>query len=290
MRNGLALAFVLAAVNLPAAASAQVTGISATLNRLNVQFTGTVTNDVTNSIQIRQPNGTLVPFTGPVPDYPYKVGDQVTIGFQTIVPNRNLFADPAYAGQVAADGIYRFGIAPNVGSQSLTNYWATGIDVSGPVTVESQPVGASNSLRGITIVYDANADSYSLELGSNGWGVGPVNAPTYTYDPATGQLTPRSGACFGGSCTSAGLNVSGNATSAHIGGFPTGGINIDNPQNPGGGGLFAGLDLSGLFNFGIFGGGGGSSGGTKVPEPSMMLLFGGGTLALFRRRRKVKAA
>jgi hypothetical protein len=127
------LAFILLATAAVSAApaSAQVTPLNPTTNAVRVTFTGTVTNDVTNTIRIRQPDGSSIPYTGPVPDYPYKKGDQVTISFDTVLPNRNFYASPSYTGQQAADGIYRVAVTSPF-SGSASNLGSTkGIDVSG---------------------------------------------------------------------------------------------------------------------------------------------------------------
>jgi hypothetical protein len=103
-------AFLAASLAMASPVLAQVTPTGPTSNRLNVTFTGTVTNDVTNAIRIRQPDGSTTLYQGPVPEYPYQRGDTVTIGFATDVPNRNFYNSPAYTGQIAADGIYRIAV------------------------------------------------------------------------------------------------------------------------------------------------------------------------------------
>jgi PEP-CTERM motif len=145
-------------------------------------------------------------------------------------------------------------------------------------------------LRGLTIVYDSNADTYSLELPTGGWQLAPLDAPTYTYDAHTGALLPRSSACVGVACESSGVILRGDANSATIGYFTGQGIPIGTTAEPGIGGFIDAIGLSGLFNLPIFGGSNSGGGPIDVPEPSMLLLFGGGAAMVIRRRKKAAAA
>ncbi len=271
-------------------ATAQVVPTGPTANRLNVVFTGTVTNDVTNAIRIRQPDGSTTLYQGPVPEYPYRRGDTVSIAFATNVPNRAYYSSPAYTGQIAADGIYRIAVTSPASGTAGSPGNTGAVDISGPIGIEGRPGAGPFVLRGLTIVYDSNADTYSLEVDSSGWRLGGLDVPTYTYDAHTGALIPRSNACIGPQCESAGVILRGDATSATIGAFAQPGIPIANASEPTIGGFLDAIGLSGMFNLPIFGGsnGGGSGGGPiDVPEPSMLLLFGGATAALVRRRRRV---
>jgi PEP-CTERM motif len=299
MRIIIALALTVTAVNLPAPAMAQTPPpISRTIP---LTFTGVVTNDVTHSIMIRQPNGASVPFTGPVPDYPYKVGDPVTISFNATVPTQAYYAPGGpYRGQLAADGLYRI----NVGGQSVPGSGFTpaagGVgaisnpDVSGPISPNAN--NRPTSVR-MTIVYDANADSYSLEFPNGSWSVYDVTGPSYSYDPATGALAGGAIACPGGTGSGCNENNPGGFVLTGDGTSASARVPIFTPANPTPNSFIAGLfDLifSGSWNLPTFGGSGGTSsgssgGGTQIPEPSMMFLFGGGALALLGRRRKPKA-
>jgi hypothetical protein len=250
-----------------------------------VTFTGVVANDVTNEIRIRQPDGSYAPFTGPVPDYAYTKGDVVTLSYNAILPTRAAYQPGGpYQGQVAADGIYRISlVAPAYGGGPLGLGTANNIDVSGPIGPASN-FGQPTNLR-MTVVYDSNADSYSLELGAPGSFVaGAFAGPGYTYDANTGQLTP----CAGASCAPqpADNNQFNLVTTAT--GLATTGIGIFGtaPGNGAGSGNRAGLfglSFDGSWNLPIFGGGGSP---TSVPEPGTIILFGAATAALMRRRRK----
>jgi hypothetical protein len=265
-------------ITLAVATSSPATAQSAPISRtVPVTFTGVVTNDVTKTIQIRQPNGSFAPFVGHVPDYPYKVGDQVTISFNAFLPTREFYTSPQYNGQQAADGIYRIGLSGNffTGVPIGTTDRA---DVSGPAFVDERPYG----LRGLTVVFDSNADSYSLELPTEPWILGPLDVPSYIYDPATRTLRSSPTACFGPQCESAGLIYSGDATGGTIGGSFGRGIQIGLSTEPTTFGVFDPIRISGGFNLPFFNGGN----PTPVPEPSMMILFGAGAAAMMRRRRK----
>lgn len=245
---------------------------------IDVSFTGTVTNSATETIQIRQPNGSFAPYTGPRPDYPYKVGDQVTVGFRTTVPTGAYFQ--SYGGQIAADGIYRFNI---VGPNNSPGPFGviSGFDVSGPIR-EGNNAGQRLGSAGLTIVYDSRNDSYSVQLPNGSWTAGALDGPSFVYDRATGGLTPSANSCIGPDCSDGLFNLRGTNDTVTFSPIP-----IRDSVAPVSDGFFGGFTLSGLFNLPIFGSGGSTSGGdpTPVPEPGMMLLFAGGVGWLVRRQR-----
>ena len=285
LRFGIMFAPVLVAA-LPAPAAAQ----APQYREIPVTFTGTVTNDVTNSILIRQPDGSSVPFTGPVPDYPYKKGDQVSISFNTILPTKAYYDDPGYSGQIAADGLYRINVfgPGNTGTDFFGV--APDFDVSGPMTPTSN-AGQELAVNGMTIVYDANADSYSLDFSNTGWVASLMDAPGFLYDPAFGTLSASRSTCLGGSPSSCPLFGDGGFTLT--GGAPSAGAAIP-LYTSGAGSYVAGLYnllFSGSWSLPTFGSstGGGSTGGTEVPEPGMALLFGIGAWAIVARQRKHRA-
>jgi hypothetical protein len=256
-------------------AAAQIAPVSRTVP---ITFNGVVTNDVTKTIQIRQSDGSFAPFVGQVPDYPYKVGDQVTISFNATVPTREFYKSPLYTGQQAADGIYRIGLSGNLFTSSPVGT-TDGADVSGPARIDERPY----ALRGLTVVFDSNADSYSLELPSGSWLLGPLDVPSYIYDPATQTLRSSTTACFGPQCETAGLVYNGDAKGGTIGGGFGRGIQIGLSTEPTNIGIFDPIRISGGFNIPFFNGGGDP---TPVPEPSMVILFGACAAAMMRRRRK----
>jgi hypothetical protein len=278
------LALVSLALATASVANAQLTPIDATTSRLQLNFTGVVTNDVANTIMIRQPDGSMTRYTGPVPDYPYKVGDQIAVSFSTVVPNSSYYDQPQFAGQKAADGIYRFNLlGPGLTGTNGIGV-AQGADISGVGTVyggASQPY----SFRGLTVVFDANTNSYSLDLPNNLWSLAPLNMPSYRYDPNTGAISGVNQGCVGVACEPD-FVLRGDATSASIG-QNTNGIFVQSTLTPENVGFFDALRFNGGWNLPFFGSGGGDP--TPVPEPSMMILFGGGAAALMRRRRKAKA-
>jgi hypothetical protein len=289
--NGTKSIFIAAALLLINPALAQVTPISTNSNRVQVSFTGTVTNDVTNSIQIRLPNGTVTPYTGPVPEYPYKVGDQVSISFSVLAPNKNYYSSPAYTGQQAADGLYDITFLQPAFNPPDAFGVISSVDVTGPIRQEALP----NTVAGLTLKYDANADTYSLVFANSGWTINGLDTPSYVYNSATGALVSSGTSCFGPACDGSGTIVRGNGTNASIGsgvaptflGAPPLSNRIGDVSEPGGIiGFFQSLNLAGGFNLPTFG----SGGATQVPEPGMMLLFAGGVGALAARRRRAKKA
>jgi hypothetical protein len=259
-------------------ASAQSAPISRTIP---VTFTGVVVDDVANTIKIRQPDGSFANFTGPVPDYPYKKGDAVTLSFNATVPTQAFYQPGGpYTGQVAADGIYKIGIASPAYTGGTTpggvgNMGA--IDVSGPI----RPVdnnGQPTNLGGFTIVYDSNADSYSLEFPSGQWTAGKFDGPGYGYDAATGTVSATNTTCTSANCADGGMVLTGNSTGFSATNAPVSG------SSGGIAGFFSAL-FSGTWNLPTWTGNG-SGGSTDVPEPGMAVLFGSGALALLARRRK----
>jgi hypothetical protein len=266
-----------------APALAQTAPISRTLN---LTFTGVVSNTATNTIRIRQPDGSYVPYTGPVPEFPYAQDAPVTVSFNAVVPTK-AFYDTTYQGQLAADGIYRFKVTTGsgFGQPSTALGTATPADVSGPITYS--PNYGDPRYTGMTVVYDYNADSYSIE-GGGGFGAGELWGAGFVFDAATGQLT----GCQTFQC--APLQYDYN--SYFLGSDSTGTqLMIRNAAiyNPVNGDSRAGLwDMvfAGSWNLPQFGGGG----VVQVPEPGMLGLFGGATLALAcarrRRRKPVNAA
>jgi hypothetical protein len=281
--KSIALSFlILSGVSLPIIEAPAI----AQTRTIPVTFSGVVANDVGSSIRIRQPNGTFAAFNGPVPAYPYNKGDAVTISFNATVPTRDFYTSPAYQGQVAADGIYRIGITgPNNFGDSTGIGRGSNYDVSGPINPGlnfGQPIGSN----GLTIVYDSNADSYSIEFPTDRWTAGTFDAPGYVYDSATNSLASASSTCVAAlGCRDlgdAGLTLTGNAA-----GISTGNIRIGDLTRATAG-LFN-VDFTGSWNLPIFGS---SSGGTPtdVPEPSIVLIFAGATAGLALRRRKRRVA
>ena len=259
---------------------------------ISIQFTGVVTNEISDTIKVRQPDGSFSTFTGPVPDYPYKKGDSVTIGYNTIVPTKAYY-DEAYRGQIAADGIYRIQVI-GTNNGSLTTFGqARNFDVSGPISPvpsNGQPLG----LGGMIIVYDSNKDSYSLELPGGAWSASKFDAPGYNYDPATGRLTPSQTSCLdgtGGSCVrtgDGGFALTGDQRSVSANNIPIYNTAGALPENAGRTGGFS-LLFAGIWNLPFFGSGGGDP--VDVPEPASVLFFGAGAGLLgWRRRRALRKA
>lgn len=281
---------VLAATLLASAtlAGAQVTPISRTIP---VTFTGTVVDDVANTIRIRQADGSFTNYTGPVPDYPYKKGDTVTVSFNATVPTAAAFeAGQPYSGRLSADGTFKFSVSSpyyNGGTAPGGVGNSTTVDVSGPIKATANSGQPTN--QRVDLVYNANTDSYYVDFSTRNFVAGTIDGPGFSYDPGTGALASRDTSCERGpsGCASTGdggFSLTGNATQVGTGNIPIYGGPTD--ANPSGGGLYGFLSMlfSGAWNLPTWNGG-----AVDVPEPGSMLLFGGAAAALLSRRRKAKA-
>jgi PEP-CTERM motif len=278
-RIALSLAFTLAVLASPTVAYAQT---APTSQNISLTFSGIVTNTASNTIRIQQPDGTYVPYTGPVPEFPYQQDEAVSISFNATVPTK-AFYDTVYQGQLAADGIYRIRVTTSGSGSGLgTIGGASAADVSG--SIGYSPNYGEPAYTAMTVVYDYNKDSYYVE-GNGSFIAGALFGPGYVFDGATGNLV----SCQGTTCApsqydynSFYLRDEGSALAARNVGIydPVSGWNRA--------GLWD-LVFSGTWNLPQFGG---SSGGvTDVPEPASMLLFGGGAAAVvLRRRRRRKPA
>lgn len=254
---------------------------------ITVTFTGVVDNGPDQSIMIRQPDGTFAPYTGPVPDYPYRTGDNVTVSFTTTVPTAGFYeANPAAR---SVDGIYRISVrGPANGFPSNGFGYTSDLDASGPLG-PTQNLGQPYGTGGLTIVYDANSDRYSLELPRGSWTASLFDLPSFFYDNTTGQLSIAPSSCYLGN--RAGCNLIG------IGGVSIGSDSLNtistsnvpmwttqpaSNQEPSMLGYFK-LGISGSWNLPSA-----SGGPIDVPEPSTVLLFGIGAGALALRKRRTQ--
>ena len=263
-------------------AHAQTAPISRTVP---VTFTGVVSSTAADTMLVRQPDGSLTSFAGALPDLPYLKGDPVTISFNATLPTRAFYDSGAYQGQIAADGIYRITVANpyytgGTAPGGIGN--ATIADPSGPINPFINSGQPTNTR--MTIVYDYNTDSYSIEGGGN-FGSAYYTGPGYIYDAATGSYQACGGgwACAGSNTEPVDFNLTGNADGSAI---STGNILINSrdPSSGTGTGFFSWL-FSGSWNLPQFNGG-----ATAVPEPGMLGMFGGGFAALIWRRRRRKSA
>jgi PEP-CTERM motif len=277
-------------------AQAQIAGQS---RPITVTFNGVVTNSATDTIRIRQADGTTTNYTGPLPDFPYKDGDQVSISFNTTVPTAAYYA---YTGQTAADGIYRIGLTGPGNSGGVFGRVSTVSLPTGTRLTDNsgQPFGIGK----LSLIYNANTDSYSMDFGTpsapnvpaNGTAtIGLLDGAGLSYNPTTQTIARTNSTCVGGSaagCSNGGpggyvFTLSGDSVSANN-------IPVFGPDPNGVGGPLSAI--LGLFDFGFTGswnlptfGASNPGGPIDVPEPSMLLLFGGGVAALMRRRRKATA-
>jgi hypothetical protein len=162
-----------------------------TVRTVPVTFTGVVSSTAADTMMVRQPDGTMTKFQGDLPSLPYAKGDAVTISFKADLPTRAFYDSPAYLGQKAVDGIYRIRVA-NPASISFSSVGGSTIaDVSGPINPAPNDGQPTNTM--MTLVYDYNKDSYSIEGGGNFFS-GAYTSPGYIYDAASKTYV----ACGGG--------------------------------------------------------------------------------------------
>jgi len=278
-----ALGLVWAAVtSLPA--QAQTAPISRTIP---VTFTGTVTSSAADTIMVRQPDGILTHYTGPLPDYPYAVGDQVTISFDATLPTK-AFYDTVYAGQIAADGIYHVTVTSpyyNGGTSPGGIGNSTVADVLGPID-QTLNFGQPTNTR-MTLVYDYNTDSYSIDWAqSNPFVSSAYDGPGFVYNAATGQydLCSDANSCRGSAFADPvifGIFATGDGSVVRTSNIS---INSTDTTSGTGMGLFS-LAFTGAWNLPAYGGG-----STPVPAPGMALLFALACGALVARRASPKLA
>lgn len=221
-----------------------------------IQFVGTITGSAADTLMVRQADGTLKPWAGPLPDFPYVKGDQISVSFS---------AQPGNAVQ-SADGLYRYTIigSSQTGGTIGSNYaLASQVDVSGPIAADAL-YQASN---GLTLVFDANTNTYSIEMPTGGYSIGDFGVPTMSYNQADGSFSTISG---GGSGCEDYLNgatgcyrMTGNMTD---GAFNN--IKVVDSTDGSNRGLFSILFSGDWFVNGVKQGG-----STQVPEPGQLSLF-----------------
>ena len=247
-----------------------------------VTFTGYVANNVSNDIRIRMPDGSYAPFTGAVPDYPYRQGDPVTISFNAVMPTAAAYqAGGALQNAASADGIYRISVRNpfyssggplGIGNSTIADDGAGPIR---PIDTSGQPTNTR-----MTLVYDAIADSYSIDFSNGGFASSAHSGPSYVYDAATQSLSLCQGAACGDPSQNGRFALNGNATQISALNIGINGSAPGNgPQSGSRTGLFD-LIFRGSWNLPTYGGG-----PIDVPEPGSLLLFGGGAAFLVRRRR-----
>lgn len=234
---------------------------------VQVQFVGTITASASDTLMIRNADGTSTRWTGPLPDFPYVNGDQVTISFS---------ATPGSAVQ-SADGLYRYTIVgpaqPGTGGSNLASLGA--VDVSGPIA-------GGGGVNGLTLVYNAATGGYSLETGANGFTMWSFDGPGYLYDPAAGSfsLTSTTRQPGAGPCSDQNIgcfNLTGGLTGGAFSGVPV--FASDGSLR----GFFSTLFSGSWFVNGQQVGGGGA---TDVPEPGQLGLFALALLAVMMRRSR----
>jgi hypothetical protein len=138
-----------------------------------VTFNGTVSISASDTVSIRQADGSYAAYTGSLPAFPYQDGQAVSISFNATVPSAAWYAaNPSAAAMTqAADGVYRItlysdtsGLAglmiPGIGTGSAA-------DVSGGIDAAANPRTGGTSVLALTLLYNANTNSYSIAPGSS---------------------------------------------------------------------------------------------------------------------------
>lgn len=280
--SGSAVAVLMLAGVCAGPADAQSDPISRTLP---ITFTGVVSSTASDTLLVRQPDGSYATFQGGLPPLPYAQGEPVAISFNATLPTKAFYDSGVYKGQVAADGIYRITLAnPYYSGTTVGGIGnSTAADISGPINPALNSGQPTNTV--MTIVYDYNADSYSIEGGGN-FRSSAYTSPGYVYDAASASYVACAG---GGSCAGTGSDPVLTGFSAGAGNSATtiqsGGIAVRSTDafSGDGTGFFSWL-FSGSWNLPQFGGGG----AVQVPEPGMLGIFGLANLMLalrWRRRR-----
>ncbi len=249
----------------PAAAQAQ-------LATVEVKFVGMITGSAADTLMI---NGQK--WTGPLPDFPYKAGDQITVSMN--VRPSGEYLDPNYPSK-PVDGIYRFSV---IGASQLQNFPSataiapiTAMDVSGPISA----AGGIQTSQGLVMTYNSNSGTWGMEMPTGSYSLFQFDGPGYLYDPASDSLsltsttrdpvygcTDQGSGCFG---------LSGSMTDSAIRRAPVYGTDGSTR------GFFSMLFSGDWFVNGVKQGGG----STEVPEPGQLGMMALALLPLIARRRR----
>lgn len=245
MIRRVAAVFALLALS-PLPAAAQVAPVE-------VKFVGTITGSAADTLMI---NGQK--WTGPLPDFPYVKGDQITVSFMA--------TPDGYKSPTAVDGIYRYSVVGRsqvTGGAPLSSALIGSMDVSGPIA----PSGQWASSTGLVLVFDSKTNSYSLEMPTGQYSLFEFDGPGYQYDPTSNSVSLTSTTRQPG----LGCGEAGSGCFGVIGGMTNGAV--DRAPVFGTDGSTRGF-WSMLFSGDWFVNGTKQGGGsTQVPEPGQLSLF-----------------
>lgn len=244
-----------------------------------IEFNGVITSSITDEITVVDRDGNAIPYTGPVPDYPFNTGDLITIGFDAIVPTGETIS----AGLVpaSADGIYRFEISPpTILPDFPENASFTNLRGNGGITDNIAFGDGGNLTSGFVMVYDANSDQYSLDFvnldAQNPFAMGFFDGPMLRYDVDQELLTT---VLFSDLFDTERLNWVGtgaNTAFLDVGILSYSGDQlVDTQVSP--------IFFEGGWNIPLFG----RSDPVQVPEPPIVILFGIAAAGLIARRKRV---
>lgn len=253
---------------------------------IRINYQGIITSSPIDNIQIRQPDGSTVPYQGPVPDYPFKAGDPIMISFDAVLPSPKAIE----RGLVPAssNGIYQFQLGPGITADNSGIFGGGNLAAfgnfsgSGGIGQATDGSGAAvNSTDGgFAIVYNANDNSYSINDnfynrpdGSDTFGLGFLNMITLEYDRDSGLVSSyRVGDANNSILAWSGLGGGqGRIPSVTYTGIGDSLLATNN------------LLFDGAFNLPFY------APPSQVPAPPALLLFGLAAGALTWRRRKAVA-
>ena len=233
---------------------------------IEYEFNGTVQNDPSDSIVIR--NGTVNPdpYTGDPIAFPYQVGEVISFAFHVLLPVGSI--------RPPADGIYRFRPALSSGSPDAAQTGFTVRRADGSLDQDFRAAVDLNDF-GYELIYNSNpgipdAQRLTLDISGGRTVQATLRGPGYELDPTTGNI----GLGAGGRCDErdregcSGLSIG--EFDASVSGIPI--VQID-PQSsqPFPKGFFSEpLRLSGQWSVPVVS----DNNPTPVPAPSALLLLG----------------
>ena len=271
-----------------------------TQQRVDVVFSGTITQDHTTTASATP--GVLADGTTFNPNFSgaqYNIGDPISFSFSALLPTVFYFES---LGIQPTNGFYNIfaGTSYYTGGTSAN---ITTADVSGAITPILNAGQPTNTRA--QFVLDATTGQYSLATGLQGnantvAASGTLDGPSFFFDPDTQSFTAAPSSCLNASRTSCllggdgGFGLIATATTIAMNGI---GFHTEDPNFPGSyyrSGVYS-IAANGNWNLPVFGstsgnttsGNPGSSGNpTDVPAPSVLFLIAAGLAATGWRTRK----
>ncbi len=277
LRSAAISLMMLAPVALPALARAQSVAVSAPqYQNVTISFNGVVANDVSRSLTVRQSDGTIAAYTGPVPAFSYAQGQAVTVSFDARLPTKAYFDGLLGAGAtLPAGGIYHLQVDNGAPGTGNLNNATTATITGGLHAVSSMGEMPYNRLK---LIYDYNTDAYSLD-GTGAFMDTSLLGAGYYYDLASGKVVACTTACIDPPGQDNGALSLQSGADANT--LTTAFARIYDSMGQAWGNFS--MTLTGSWSLPKGGGG-----AVQVPEPSMLALFGAGVLVPVWRRRRAR--